>query len=237
MSLVDPNPISSTFTRKILYCKRCGSRVVSNVVHCPYCGKNLLPYYKRLIFWIIIVLLMGTAVVVLVVLTPATRPNDERAETPAPIVVGAPEGASIKDLPIGATVDCNSLLVTVLETSQELTASDGTSIIKVTSQFLNKNISDVTVYSTQWQLETSEGERIDRYIGKTSEGETIKSDLESKALAKDEAFTAVLYFSSISAAKVIFVPDALSYNESNFATWLIPQPAPEPTGEDFSDAQ
>jgi hypothetical protein len=174
------------------------------------------------------VLLIGAATAALIYFTPATQVNDERVEIPAPVVVGAPEGASIKNLPIGATVDCNSLLVTVLDTSQELTALDGTPIVKVTVQFLNKSTDVTVVYSTQWQLETLEGEHIDRYIGKTSDGESIKGDLESKALAKDEFFTAVLYFSTTYANKVIFVPDVLSYNETNFATWQIPQPAPVP---------
>jgi hypothetical protein len=230
--LVDPNPISPTFTRKIIYCKRCGSRVVSNVSHCPYCGKSLLPIYKRLLFWIIAVILIGAATAALVIFAPSIHKNEAQTESTPPLVVGAPEGSSFKDLALGATVDCNSLLVTVTEGSQELAATDGTPITKISVQFLNKGDSDVVLYATQWQLENVDGARVDCFIGKTIEGESLRSDLESTSLAKGASYTAVLYFATTNPTKVIFAPDVLSYSEQSLVIWLLPQPEEPETEEE-----
>jgi hypothetical protein len=139
--------------------------------------------------------------------------------------VGAPEGQTIKDLHKGVTVDCDSLLVTVMESSQELVASDGAPITVVKVQFLNKGTDEVMLYSTQWQLEAEGGERFDCYIGKTETGENVKSDLESRSLLKGETWTATLYFAAQNPVKVVFAPNALSYSESSLVTWLLNEPA------------
>jgi RNA polymerase subunit RPABC4/transcription elongation factor Spt4 len=221
---IDHDPISKTFTRKIFHCKRCRNRVVSNVSHCPFCGKNLLPVYQRLWFWLVIVLAAGAAAAALLFFSPPVTDTESRVEIPPPLVVGAPEGSSIKGLSLGTTVDCNSLLVTIMESSQGLIASDGKPITTVKVQFLNKSTAGVMLYSTQWQLETADGERVDCYIGKTEEGENIISDLDSQSLAPDDTLTVTLYFAAESPARVVFAPNALSYSESGLVTWLLATP-------------
>jgi RNA polymerase subunit RPABC4/transcription elongation factor Spt4 len=218
---IDHDPISKTFTRKIFHCKRCKNRVVSNVSHCPFCGKNLLPVYRRFWFWLIIVVAAGVAAGALVFLSPPIEDGESRVEIPPPLVVGAPEGSPIKDLDMGTTVDCNSLLVTVMESLQGPIASDGKPITAVKVQFLNKNAADAMLYSTQWQLETAGGERIDCYIGRTEQGENIISDLDSQSLAPDASLTVTLYFAADAPARVVFAPNALSYSESGLVTWLL----------------
>jgi RNA polymerase subunit RPABC4/transcription elongation factor Spt4 len=221
---IDHDPISKTFTRKIFHCKRCKNRVVSNVSHCPFCGKNLLPVYQRFWFWLVVVLAAGGATAALVIFSPPIADGENRVEIPPPQVVGAPEGSSIKDLGMGTTVDCNSLLVTVMDSSQGLIASDGKPITAVEVQFLNKSTANVMLYSTQWQLETTSSERVDCYIGKTEEGENIISDLDSQSLAPDTNLTVTLYFAAESPTRVIFAPNALSYSESGLVIWLLNGP-------------
>jgi hypothetical protein len=221
-SLIDPNPISKTFTRKIIHCKRCGSRVVSNVSHCPFCGKNLLPLYQRLWFWLIAVALIAAAVVALLFFfTPDVAEDETRSESPAPVAVGTQDANVIKDLATGTPVDCNGLLVTVVACSQESTSSDGTPLTSVTVQFLNRSSAVATLYSTQWQLETAEGVRSDCFIGKTSEGENVRSTLDTLSLNGGDSFTATLYFAAANPAKVVFAPNALSFDESGLVTWKL----------------
>jgi RNA polymerase subunit RPABC4/transcription elongation factor Spt4 len=235
--VTDPHPISKSFTRKIIHCKRCGSRVVSNVNHCPYCGKSLLPLFKRFWFWLLIVVLVGATTGGLVFFTPATELSQKPPEMPAPAVVGASEGTSTKNLAFGTIVDCNSLLVTVISSSQEMVASDGLPITAVKVQFLNKSSSDVTLYLTQWQLETTSGERVEHYIGKTAGGETVTSELDSRNLPKDATVTATLYFAANDPLRVIFAPNALSENDTNLVTWSLPAPAPAAEAEGAPPAE
>jgi hypothetical protein len=229
---MDDHPLSKTFSRKIIRCRRCGNRVVSNVNHCPFCGKNLLPLYRRFWFWIIVVMLVAAAAVALIWFSPRIERGETHREIPAPVVIGAPEGKSIKGLSMGTTVDCDSLLVTVIESSAGPVASDGLPITAIKAQFLNKNATDMTLYSTQWQLETESGERVDCYIGKTNEGKNITSDLDSQSLAPDATLTVTLYFAAEAPAKVVFAPNALSYNEVSLVTWLLGSAAASDAGSD-----
>jgi hypothetical protein len=174
------------------------------------------------------VILIGAATVALIILTPTSgEKNETRGEVSPPVVVGGPEDASFKDLSLGTMVDCDNLLVSVIGSAQSLTALDGTPITEVKVQFLNKGESEVVVYSTQWQLETADGTRLDCYVGKTSDGESIKGELESKSLEKNASYTATLYFAAPSPLKVVFAPDVLSYSEQGLVTWLLSQPEPE----------
>jgi hypothetical protein len=231
---IDHHPISKTFARKIIRCRRCGNRVVSNVSHCPFCGKNLLPLYRRFWLWIAVVIVIGVGAVALIFFSPRVEQGEVKAEVPPPIAIGLPEGATTKSLAMGTTVDCNNLLVTVIESSQELIASDGTPITTVRVQFLNRGADDVMLYSTQWQLETADAERIDCYIGKTEDGESIKSELDSRSLATDMAWTATLYFAASDPTMVLFTPNALSYSEDSLVTWLLAKP--QETSEDVSES-
>jgi hypothetical protein len=191
------------------------------VNHCPFCGKSILPLYRRFWFWIIAVVLMAAGATALVLTSPRVESNSEHREIPAPVVIGAPEGASTKRLGMGTTVDCDSLLVTVIESSPGPTASDGLPITTVTVQFLNKGPSETMLYSTQWQMETVDGKRVDCYIGKTNTGENVKSDLDSKSLAPGATLTVVLSFAAESSTAVVFAPNALSYSEASLVTWLL----------------
>jgi hypothetical protein len=204
------------------------------VSHCPFCGKNLLPLYQRLWLWIVVVVLISTGAVALVFFSPRVEQSEVTTEVAPPAAIGLPEGASIKDLATGTTVDCDNLLVTVIESSQELIASDGTPITAVNVQFLNKGPDNVMLYSTQWRLETGDGERVDCYIGKTEDGENIRSELDSESLAPDLTWTAILYFAADDPAKVLFSPNALSYSEGDLVTWLLGEPQPTEEDAEFS---
>jgi hypothetical protein len=201
---------------------------VSNVKHCPYCGKSLLPLVQRFWFWLLIVVLAGAGTGGLVLFTPTIELTQKPPEIPAPVVVGAPEETPTKDLAFGTTVDCDSLLVTVISATQELRASDNKPITAVEVQFLNKNSNDVTLYLTQWQLETASGERVEHYIGKTDQGETVTSELEASVLAKDATVTATLYFAANDPLRVVFAPNALADSDTNLVTWSLPALAPAP---------
>lgn len=44
---------------KIIKCKSCGADIASSAKHCPSCGaKNKKPIYKRIWFWILMVILL-----------------------------------------------------------------------------------------------------------------------------------------------------------------------------------
>ena len=229
---IDPNPISKTFTRKILYCKRCGSRVVSNVSHCPYCGKNILPLYQRLWFWLVFVIVIAAAATLLVLYTPPPNAEIPKAEIPMPTVIGAADGHPIKNLSIGTTVDCDSLLVTVLESSQTMTASDGKPIIAIKVQFNNKGQQPVMLYLTQWQVETAGGQRIDSAPMKTVDNQTITSELDTVSLPSDSTFAATLYFTADDIALLVFAPEALNFSEDRLVTWRLVNSDSSATGQD-----
>jgi hypothetical protein len=217
----DHYPISDTFTRKIVHCRRCGSRVVSNVNHCPFCGKNLQPLYRRFWFWFVIVWLIFSATVALIFYSPQIQLPVEQPERPAPVVVGAPEGTPAKNLPLSRTVNCDNLLVTITEQTQTLVTSDGSPITALKIRFVNEGPNGALLYSTQWQLETATGSRVDCYIGKTDTGESIRSDLDSASLPSGASLTVTLYFAASNPTKLVFAPNALSYSEEELVTWLL----------------
>jgi hypothetical protein len=192
------------------------------VSHCPYCGKSLLPFFKRLWFWLIVVMLVGALTIALVLFfSPNVVENESPPEAPTPLVMGMPEGTSIKDLAVGTTINYNNLLVNIIERSQNLTASDGSPITAITVRFLNEGSTGAMLYSTQWQLETTDKTRVDCYIGKTNTGESIRSDLDSASLPGGASLTVTLYFAANEPAKLIFVPNVLSYSEDELVTWLL----------------
>jgi hypothetical protein len=180
------------------------------------------------------VLLMGAATTALIYFIPTIEKDETRTEVPLPVVVGSPEGASFKNLVMGTTVDCNSLLVTVVESSRDLTAQDGSPITKVTVQFLNKGDTVALAYSTQWQVELSDGTRLETSnTVTTSDGENLYGDLkEPQSIAKGASLTVTLYFKSESPYKLVFAPDVLAYTEQGLVTWVLPQPEPEAGEQD-----
>jgi hypothetical protein len=196
------------------------------VSHCPFCGKGLLPFFKRLWFWLIVAALSAAATVTtvfLVPLVPLAPPSEVGQEfpAPAPAVIGAPPATPARDLAVGTTVDCNSLLVTVIDVSQELTSSDGQALTGIEVQFVNKGQAETMLYSTQWQLETTDGSRHDRYIGKTAEGQSVDAGPNSQSLAPGETRSVEMLFATEEPARAIYAPDALSYNEDSLVTWRI----------------
>jgi hypothetical protein len=220
--VIDRNPISKTFTRKIIYCKRCNNRVVSNVSHCPYCGKNLLPLHRRFVFWLVITVIIAAAAVAIIIFSPGIPASEPPPKEPVkPIVVGAPDGAPVKDLRLGTTVDCDNLLVTVTDSSGGLVSASGGAITTVHVQFINKGPEAVTLFLTQWQLEGANATRVDSEPMKTQEGQDVKSDLDSTSLAPGATFTATLYFSVDQPTKAVFAPDPLLYSEESLVTWTL----------------
>ena len=226
-SSIDPSPISTTFNRKIMRCKRCGSRVVSNVSHCPYCGKNLLPFYRRFWFWLVIVALMGVGVAAILFYLPGIQTPQKVQEANLPVVVNAAEGSPFKDLVPGTTIEYNQLQVTVTGSHQAGVSSNGIVITAVEVSFYNSGTTPITLYSTQWQLESEDGTRVDCFIGKTSDDESIHSELETQNLGPSSTYTTVLYFALDNPNRAVFAPNAVSYVELELVTWNI-KPAEEP---------
>ena len=210
-----------------MFCKRCGSRVVSNVSHCPYCGKSLLPLIRRFWFWSVIVCIVGAAVALLLFYPPNAPTVEEPVEVPAPFVVGAPEGTSLKGLQVETTVDCNTLNVTVVDYYQENISSNGEPITAVEVRFFNSGPSPVILYSTQWQMESADGTRVDCFIGKTAEGDSIRSELETVSLGPGSTYTTTLYFAVESPSSVVYAPNALSYIEDELITWNLASVSPD----------
>ena len=218
---VDRSPISKTFTRQIMFCKRCRSRVVSNVTHCPYCGKNLLPAYQRFWFWMIIVAATGVAVTALLFFMPGI-PTVTKPDNPSPVVVGKPEGTSFKDLQPNTTISYNNLYVTVLDGYRVDTSYNGLPITAVEVSFYNTGNTPVTLYTTQWQLESDDGTRVDLFIGKNTSGEIIHSEFETRTLEAYSIYTTILYFALENPQRVLFAPNAVTYVEKDLVTWMLP---------------
>lgn len=218
---VDSSPISIGFKWNVVHCKRCGSRVVSNVSHCPYCGKNLLPPYRRLMFWLIVVALIGASVAFLLFFTPESKKPEDQPKALTPVVINAPEGTSFKALQVGKTIEYNKLQVTVIDNYQEAVSSNGIPIIAVEVRFHNSGPAPISLYSTQWQLESADGTRVDIFIGKTAEGESIRSEMETQALGPGATYTTTLYFAAANPSLAVFAPNALSYNEAELVTWRL----------------
>jgi hypothetical protein len=182
-------------------------------------------------------MLIGAATVALVLFfSPNVTETEPPPEIPVPTVTGAPEGTSVTDLAMDATVNCNGLLVSIIDRSQDLIASDGSPITAITVHFLNEGSNEAMLYSTQWQLETADGTRVDCYIGKTDAGESVRSDLDSASLPNGASLTVTLYFAATDPAKLIFAPNALSYSEESLVTWLLSGPE-DADGAAVSDAE
>ena len=226
---IDPYAISTTFNRKIMRCKRCGSRVVSNVSHCPYCGKNLLPLYRRFWVWMLIVLVIGAGVAALLVHTPTVQPVEEQPPVLLPVVVDAPAGTPYKDLSIGTSIVYNQLNVAVTDSHQEAISSNDLPITAVGVSFFNSGTTPIILYSTQWQMESTDGTRVECFIGKTKDDVSIRSELDTLTLAPASTYSTILYFEVNDPALALFAPNALSYSEDELVSWNLTASQDTPT--------
>lgn len=235
-------PISPALKRGVIYCKRCGSRVVGNVNNCPFCGRPLKPVFARLWFWLIVVAAVALGVVAFINLNlpeESTSPSSPTNPT-MPQVVGAAENSSIKSLKLDTTVDNSGLEVTAVLVEEGPLAANGAQIYKVEVEFYNTTDDAVTLYTTQWMLETSNKDRLDTFTGTTQDGSIITSDFETYELKGGGRYTGTLYFvieqpaplteeqiaagetqEVVSPQFILYQPSALSYDEELLVTWKI----------------
>jgi len=228
--------------RGVIHCSRCGSRVVSNIDYCPFCGHSLRPVYARLWFWLIVVVVVAAGVVALInVSLPKESPAPSSPAEPAkPQVIGAAADSSLKDLSIGTGIDNSGLKVMVNSVTAGPTASNGAQIYIVDVEFTNQTENTITLYSTQWMLEISDGTRLDTFVGPASDGTTISSNFENYDLAPQGLFSGRLYFAvaapvasdediangveptPLTPSSVVYQPTALAYSEDLLVTWKVP---------------
>lgn len=241
-------PISPTLKRGVIHCKRCGSRVVSNTSHCPFCGYSLKPVYARLWFWLLIVVVVAVGVVVFVNMSlpeESTSPSSP-AEPEVPQVVGGTEKSSIKNLSLGTTIDNSGLQVTAESIAQETETASGGLVYAVAIEFVNTTEEALILYSTQWMLELSNNVRLDTYVGSAADGSAITSSFEAYELKAGERFVGYLYYAVeqppalteeeiaagveqavVTPQLILYQPTALAYNEELLVTWKVPIQAPE----------
>lgn len=238
-------PISPALKRGIIHCKRCGSRVVGNVSNCPFCGKSLRPVYARFWFWLIVVVVVAVSVVGFI---NVSLPEESTAPTsPAtpelPRVVGGTEDSVPKNLALGTAIDNSGLEVTVGSVTAGPVAANGSHIYVVEVEFINQTQGTVTLYSTQWLLETSEGTRLDTFVGATADGVTLSTNFEAGyPLPAQGRFSGRLYFAitqqppateeelaagseptpPVIPSLVVYQPSALAYSEELLVTWKVP---------------
>jgi hypothetical protein len=219
-------PISPTLKRGVIRCRRCNSRIVSNVDHCPYCGKNLLPVHRRLWFWLIVVVLLSGTVFAFVYFNAPASPTEPMrpAQSSRPSVVGAPAGSSYKNLALGTPVTVDQLEVEATRYELGPTGANGAQLYVLTIEFVNTRDQAVTLYSTQWRIEGPDGGRYDTYRGAAADGQSISGNFEAFELAAGGRFTGRLYFLGDVATRVVYQPSALAYSEDLLVTWTVPRP-------------
>lgn len=226
----DRMPIATTFTRKIMRCRRCGSRVVSNAKRCPYCGKSLIPFYQSFPFWLLVVASLGVGAIYFTFFfdpAPAQLPDPSRR---APIAIGLPDRTNPKEIPIGTSVDCDDIIVTVLTIRQPHTAIDGRPIYEVTVQLYNRTNSAQRLLSTQWVMRTAGGGTIEHYTGQTDSGERLTNGVENVELAPHEVLTTKIYFAAELPVCLVYLINPLDNENDPEISWLIIQ-SPELTNQ------
>ena len=232
-------PISPALKRGVIHCARCGSRVVSNVDYCPFCGRSLRPFYGRFWFWLLVVIVVAISVVWIIrVNLPQENTTPSGPVTPElPQVIGGDANSSLKNLALGTSIDNSGLEVTVESITLGPLAANGSQIYVVEVRFYNNRSEAVTLLATQWLLETTEGARLDTFVGSTEDGTTLISNLETSELPAQGRFNGRLYFAiasppaseedlaaglgpyAISPRVVIYQPSALVYSEDLLVTW------------------
>jgi len=219
----DRNPISPSFSRKVIRCRRCGARVVSNVKRCPYCSKSLLPFYRRMFFWLVFVILLAAITVYLLAFYRPQITVPSLPEQSAPVVIGRVDQNTLAELPIGTTIDNNNLLITVVSATPASTAADGQALTQVTVQFVNKSGNNQNLLSTQWLMQDANGKQKDCYSGKTASGDNVFSGIEAQQLAPGQTLNTSLYFAGNGLNSVIYLINPLKDgNANNSVSWKLP---------------
>ena len=215
----DQRPISPTFTRKIVRCRRCGSRIISNARRCPYCSKSVVPFYRSFAFWLFIVGVLAVATIYFVFyFNPVSAPPVASGAN-QPIRVGAPDSESTVKMPVGSTVDCSDLLITVISARQSHVSNDGRLIYEFTVQFYNKSTSRVSLLSTQWLMRTADGALQECYIGKTIDGVSLSSGVEGRQLSAGEVLTTKIYFAGEYPDSLVYLINPLETESSQNISW------------------
>jgi len=213
--------------------------VVSNVDNCPFCGRSLRPFFARLWFWLLVVIVVAIFVVWIV---NTSLPNENTTPTgptqpDLPQVIGGAQNSSLKDLSLGTSIDNSGLEVTVKSVSPGPLAANGWQIYIVEVEFLNNRATDITLYSTQWMLQVSNGTRLDTFVGSDAEGITLTSNFSDYELPSKGRFSGRLFFAvpphhpteeelaagievhSPLPTAVVYQPSALAYSEDLLVTW------------------
>ena len=234
-------PISPALKRGVIHCSRCGSRVVSNVDNCPFCGRSLRPFFARFWFWLLVVVLVALVVIFLV---NTSLPHENTTPTgptqpDLPQVIGGSADSSLKNLTLGTSIDNSGLEVTVRSVTPGPLAANGWQIYIVDVDFINNRSTDITIYSTQWMLELSDGIRLDTFIGSDADGTTLASNFSDYELASKGRFSGRLFFAvapvypteeeielGIEAympypVAVVYQPSALAYSEDLLVSWQV----------------
>lgn len=235
-------PISPTLKRGIVHCKRCGSRVVSNVNNCPFCGRPLRPFFARLWFWLLIVVIVAVGVTAFVMFNlPEESAGPSSPTNPdLPLVIGADASTPPRNLALGTSIDNSGLTVKVSSVEEDVLTSGGAQLYSVEVSFENTSDDSVILYASQWMLELSDGTRLVSYMGTTIEEEVISSDFEAQELASGARFSGTLYFAVeqppalseeqiaageeqkvLTPQKVLYQPSALAYDEELLASWTV----------------
>lgn len=217
----DKDPISPTFARKIVRCRRCGSRIVSNAKRCPYCSKSVTPFYRSFAFWLSVVISLALATVWLVFFYEPVTLASVAPEIRDPIVVGHPEKTDTANLPIGYTVECNDMMITVVDVNQNQTTSDNRVIYEFTVQFYNMSENEQSLLMTQWLLVNSDGVAEECYIGKNSEGAALTSGMEGRHLAPHESVNTRLYFTCDNPERLVYLINSLNAQDGPEISWQV----------------
>lgn len=240
-------PISPALKRGVIHCARCGSRVVSNLEHCPFCGSSLRPIYARFWFWILVVIFV-TVGVVWIVNSNLPQESSGPASPVAPDlpqVIGGSEDSSLKELTLGTAIDNSDLEVVVNSVVTGPKTANGSQIYSVEIVFINTTSETITLFSTQWMLELSDATRVDTFVGTALDGTTISSNFEALSLEANGRFVGRLYFAVappeaaegeevpaegtlLTPTLVVYQPSALAYREELLVTWKVAVTSTDP---------
>jgi len=177
--------------------------------------------YQRFWFWLIVVLVLGAGFATLIFFSPNLQIIEKPGNSPRPIVVGAPEGTPYKNLQPDTTIAYNALNVTFIRAYHYDVSSNGTPIMAIEVRFSNSGTTAINLYSTQWQMESTDGRRVDCFIGKNTNGAHVVSDFDTRVLSPGSTYTAMLCFAIEDPALVVFAPYAVSNDEDKLVTWAI----------------
>jgi len=217
----DRTPIATTFSRKIMRCRRCGSRVVSNAKRCPYCGKSLIPFYQSFVFWLGVVAFLGAGAIYFIFFYDPIAAQFPGPESRPPVSYGLIGRNDTAELPIGTTVDCDGMVITLIAVTQELTAADGRPIYEATVQIYNRSSTTQRLLNTQWVMRTAGGGFEECYIGQTDSGNSLTSGIEGRQLAPGEVLNAKIYFAAEIPVGIVYLVNPLETSSENEVSWLI----------------